>query len=406
MENNIEKSNTNCDVLVGYAWCRSSYAAIRSLSRLGLRVATVDTTKFGMGQCSRYTTAHFVHANPQSEPEQFIADIANILSQCQAHFYMPGHDEGEVVAKYRDRLPNNVMIPLTDYETIVRANDKMCSAQLAMQLNIPTAPIIKWENISELKDAIDNTLTSVVIKLRRGCGAKGVYYSKGKEEIIAIVEKIIKQYNLSPKRYPIVQKRVTGEGWGVSCLYWQGERIASFTHRRIREKTITGGTSTLRESASNPEMESYAHKMLDYLKWHGLAMVEFKWDPKTEQAWFIEINPRLWGSIALPIACGVDFPAMTYFAATNRLEKARKMVKDYKDSIVARWYLGDLILSVSLLAKMQPLKAAKLLMPGKEDIFDDICNNDIRATVSEFVSYFIRFLKYRSTNPVDKGELG
>ncbi|KKK60000.1 hypothetical protein LCGC14_3028730, partial [marine sediment metagenome] len=121
---------------------------------------------------------------------------------------------------------------------------------------------------------------------------------------------------------------------------------------------------------------------------------------------FIEINPRLWGSIALPIACGVDFPAMTYFAATNRLEKARKMVKDYKDSIVARWYLGDLILSVSLLAKMQPLKAAKLLMPGKEDIFDDICNNDIRATVSEFVSYFIRFLKYRSTNPVDKGELG
>jgi len=38
------------DAIVGYAWCRPSYQAIRSLSRLGLRVAAVDSTKFGMGQ--------------------------------------------------------------------------------------------------------------------------------------------------------------------------------------------------------------------------------------------------------------------------------------------------------------------------------------------------------------------
>lgn len=396
----------NCDVLVGYAWCRSSYAAIRSLNRLGLRVATTDSTKFGMGQCSRHSQAHYVHVDPQLNPEQFISNISDILKDCNAKFYLPVHDEGEIVARYRDRLPKDVVISLADYKSIAFANNKMCTAQLAHELEIPVPRIIHYAKVDELEDKVSNITSTIVIKLCRGSGAKGVFYASSAKETISIVNRLIKNYDLQPDRYPIVQEKVDGEGWGVSCLYHKGERLAFFTHRRLREKTITGGTSTLRESAHNKIMEEYAFKILNSLDWHGLAMVEFKWNPKTEQAWFIEINPRLWGSIALPIACGVDFPAMAYFAATNRVEKARKMVDDYEDDIVARWYLGDLILSVALLAKMRPLAAIRLLFPGNEDFFDDLFSDDLAATASEFLSYFVRFLKFRSTNPLDRGVLG
>ncbi len=394
------------DALVGYAWCRSSYTAIRSLSRLGLRVAVADNTRLGMGQCSRHAAAHYVHANPRTHPEKFIADITQILKECKAHFYLPGHDEGEIVARHRARLPKEVIVPLADYDTLVLANDKMKSARLASDLDVPVPRIISYQDLSELEKTLTHFNKPVVIKLRRGSGAKGTFYAHSSEEAVSLTNRLIKQYGLLPKRYPLIQERVQGEGWGVSCLYWNGEQIASFTHRRLREKPVTGGTSTLRESAHNPSMEAHAHKLLDHLHWHGLVMVEFKWDQVKKQPLFIEFNPRLWGSIALAVACGVDFPVMTYIAATKGMEEACKLYHDYSDAIVARWYLGDLILSVSLLAKRHPVAALRLLLPGKEDIYDDLLRDDIGATIGEFVCYLLRFLQQRSVNPLNSGTLG
>lgn len=395
----------HCDVLVGYAWCRSSYTAIRSLNRLGLRVAAADSTKFGMGQCSKHSLARYVHAEPQTNPEKFISDIVNILNDCGAKFYLPGHDEGEIVAKYRHHFPQDIIIPLPDYDSLVFANNKMSTAQRALELGVPVPRVVDYHTVEELKDKLPGQ-GDFVIKLRRSSGAKGVFYASDAEGVVSMVNDLIDKYDLQPDRYPVVQEKVVGEGWGVSCLYHEGERIVSFTHRRLREKTISGGTSTLRESAHNQQMEQYAFKLLDSFNWHGLAMVEFKWNPETKQAWFIEINPRLWGSIALPVACGIDFPAMLYFSSTGRVEKARKMVRNYEGGVVARWYLGDLILCVNLLAKMRPLDAFRLLVSTEEDVFDDIFYNDMLATASEFASYFLRFLKFRSTNPLDRGALG
>ena len=42
--------NVNYDAVIGYAWCRSSYTAVRSLGKMGLRVAVADTTRLGMGR--------------------------------------------------------------------------------------------------------------------------------------------------------------------------------------------------------------------------------------------------------------------------------------------------------------------------------------------------------------------
>ncbi len=398
--------HNNCDALIGYAWCRSSYAAIRSLAKLGLRVAAADSTRLGMGQCSKYTSAFYRHSDPQAAPEQFVEDIADILKRCGAHFYLPSHDEGEVIAKFRNRLPGNVILPLADYELLSLANDKLRMTKFASDIGVSTP---RFEQIKLIKDAgriINEMGGEGVIKLLRGNSAKGVFYPADARQADEITQNLITKFGLTPERYPIIQERVEGEGWGVSCLYWEGKRIASFTHRRLREKTLTGGTSTLRESAHNPIMEEYAHRLLDTLRWHGLAMVEFKWNPQLKKAWFLEINPRLWGSIALPIACGIDFPALTYVCATRGPEAALKMCGDYPDGIVARWYLGDVILSFNLLAKGRFREALRSLWPGGKNVYDDILWDDIKASLGEFASYFFRFVKSGSTNPVDRGALG
>ena len=85
-------------------------------------------------------------------------------------------------------------------------------------------------------------------------------------------------------------------------------KIWHFAHERVHEYPLTGGASSYRRSITPPAaMLHDAEKLLTALNWHGVAMVEFKMDAKG-QYWLMEINPRLWGSLALSIDAGVDFP--------------------------------------------------------------------------------------------------
>tara|TARA_B100000989_G_scaffold119543_1_gene88092 strand:+ start:5639 stop:6835 length:1197 start_codon:yes stop_codon:yes gene_type:complete len=394
------------DVLLTYSWVRSSYAALRSLNRLGLKVAVADTSRVGMGQWSRLS--HFAgrYSCPMTKPKLFTEDVEQLLCKTGANFLLPGHDETEVLAAHRELIPKNIILPIASANKIAKANDKAIMAEHADRLGIPVPKVIIWNKLENLEEILDLGNAPFVVKLRRGNGSKGVFYPETNNEVANLCAKLSKEYSLKIDRLPIVQEKVNGDGWGVSCLYWHGERIASFTHQRLREKISTGGTSTLRVSRKNPILEEYAHELLTDMKWHGLAMIEFKYNSKTNKGWFIEVNPRLWGSIHLAIESGVDFPGLLYTSAIYGPEAARKMVKEQCEGIIARWYLGDVIVAASEFAHLRPANALKLLMPGGADTYDDWFWDDPSAFIGELASYLKTFAKHRSTNPAEDGMLG
>jgi len=91
-------------------------------------------------------------------------------------------------------------------------------------------------------------------------------------------------------------------------LYRQGEAVWHFAHERVHEGSLWGGASSYRRSIAPPkDLFLAAKRLLDELKWHGVGMVEFRVDQNGE-FFLMEINPRLWGSLALAIDAGVDFP--------------------------------------------------------------------------------------------------
>jgi predicted ATP-grasp superfamily ATP-dependent carboligase len=70
-------------------------------------------------------------------------------------------------------------------------------------------------------------------------------------------------------------------------------------------------------------------------------MVEFKIDPRDGLPKLMEINPRFWGSLALAIHAGVNFPYLLY-----RMSRGETIapVEHYKEGIMCRWLLfGDLL---------------------------------------------------------------
>jgi len=358
-----------------------------------------------MSQWSRLPSRVCTYSSPLTSPGDFIQDIKRIIRCTGVHFVLPCHDETEVIARWRDSLPHDVLIPIPNYTNMRLANDKLIASQTAMELGIPVPKLIEASNVQEMKDRLSSLSDRLVVKLRRGNSAKGVFYPASKDEVVPMCETLVRKFELAPDRFPIVQERVQGDGWGVSALYWQGKEIASFTHRRLREKTPTGGTSTLRVSQRNPLLESLTRRLLDGLGWHGLAMVEYKVDPVSKQSWFIEINPRLWGSIGLAIAAGVDFPYLLYVAATEGSAAASAQTKAWNEGVVARWYMGDLIVAFDRLRSMDLVGGLKLLAPGNADVIDDWSLRDPLAFVGEALYYARGFLRTGSTNP-QEGAIG
>src|SRR5690606_16205653 len=144
--------------------------------------------------------------------------------------------------------------------------------------------------------------------------------------IAAIVAHTPREREIYIRRYiadtPIQeQEYASGVGVGVECLYAHGRMVWCFMHERIHELPLTGGGSTYRRSlAPMAEAIAAAKRLLDALEWHGVAMVEFKRDAHGRVC-LMEINPRLWGSLALAIDAGVDFPlGMWKLARGERLD--------------------------------------------------------------------------------------
>jgi len=396
------------DVLLTYGWVRSTYAALRNLYKHGLTVAISDSYRFGMCQYSRYARSFSLYSNPFSfGEEKFLHDLLGIIDEYSPRVLLPSHDETAIIAKYRYAFPKELLIPITDYHALVMANDKQKMHDFANACGISVPCDICYNCVSDLFTMLsDNDI--YVVKLRQGNSAKGVFYTKGRNQTVDQVQRLVLDYHLESDRYPIVQEYVQGEGWGVSCLYWHGDRIASFTHQRLREKISTGGTSTLRAGRSNPSIENAAHKLLDSMLWHGLIMVEFKYDSKSGKYWFIETNPRMWGSIHLAVASGVEFPFLAYLCATEGPAAAKAYAQsERKVEMIARWYLGDLLALLSdFKEKKHLISALSLILPGGADTYDDFFVDDPLVIGGEFLNYAYRFIKTRSINPAEEGTLG
>lgn len=369
---------------------------------MNVPVFVADEHSAGMCQGSRFPSKKLIYHSFYKDESQFIHDIQQISQKYHCSFLFPSHDETEIIARHRTQFDKKILIPVSTSDKIQLANDKLKIAKHAQKFHLPIPKTVLYDPECSFNDIP----FPVVLKLRRSNSAKGVFYPTTREDIHTVATQCILKYKLSPERFPIIQEKVTGEGWGVSCLYWEGKRLAFFTHKRLREKTLTGGTSTARISLRNPIIEEIAFKLLDTIEWHGLAMVEFKFNPDTQEAWIIEVNPRLWGSIYLAVISGVDFPAWLYLAATKGPKPVKELFKGQCEGVIARWYLGEIIYAIQMIQKGKIKEALKCMSPFPLNHLDDFHLDDPGAFIGELVYYATSFLRNKNLNPECEGMLG
>lgn len=195
---------------------------------------------------------------------------------------------------------------LPDEAAIDVALDKHRTWAIARELGVPVTDAVRVSRLEDAPAAVafPTVLKPLTSKVRVDGRVQSLTVRLCRDE----AERQAAYRALLPHTPVVEQPYFRGRGVGVELLFERGEPRWCFAHERIHEMPITGGGSTYRRSiVPPPALQAASIALLRALRWHGVAMVEFK---VAEDGAFrlIEINPRLWGSLPLALAAGVNFP--------------------------------------------------------------------------------------------------
>jgi len=241
------------------------------------------------------------------------------------------------ILRHRDRFTVN--LPFVDKSTYDRAIDKYGLGEIAGQVGIQFPRSVLCTDRRDVDQALKQMQFPIVLKpVCSRLFYEGQWVST-RVEYAMDASHLATQLEKSQFDHPfMIQEFIKGAGAGVFFLFNQGVEVARFSHARLREKPPSGGVSVLSESCMADSLVfQQASMLLEALRWHGVAMVEFKMSD-SGVPYLMEINPRFWGSLQLAIDAGVDFPALLLVMNTQDL----KPVSEFRLKVRSRWLLGDL----------------------------------------------------------------
>lgn len=366
---------TRCSpVLVTDAPANASLAVVRSLGRRGVPVGvcTFDG-EFNLAAYSRWASESLTLPSPTRDPDGFIDALTRVLETGKYPIVFPTTERTiQLIAAARDSLPPWVRIPIPGPDALATVLDKQRTAELAQRVGVPIPQTWCPADGDEAAALASSLPYPVIVKPRQTNFLSAGHLVKADYVVVDGAGRLASAWRAvdAAMPRPVIQALVRGRGVGMNTLWREGQSLVWFCHRRLREIDLRGGRSTAAvSSACDPRLLASAQRMLEALGWHGVAMVEFKWDEASDTFWLLEINGRFWGSLPLALACGVDFP---YYLFQIAIGETPEPPSSYALGVVARDAVGELKHFVRVMAhgrgrRLQTLgQAPTILHPWKK----------------------------------------
>jgi predicted ATP-grasp superfamily ATP-dependent carboligase len=291
---------------VTYGRHSKTLSVVRSLGVSGRKVLVSDSMRAPLSAYSKYCSRFIMTPSPKERPDEFMTVLRETVKEHSIDLVIPMDDwECDLLSVGAMRATVGCEVSLPDEKAYEVARDKFMTAEFARKagLRVPRTALLTGDD--EVQRAAEDIGFPLVVKPVRSSGSRGFAIAENSEALNR-VPRLISQYG----PMAIQEFIPSGGSVGVACLLKSGYARAVFTHRRILEFPESGGPSIIRESIRHEEAERDGMRLLEALRWHGVAMAEFRIDARDSKPVLMEINPRFWGSLPLAIASGVDFPRL------------------------------------------------------------------------------------------------
>ena len=332
-------------VLVTGADQHQGLAVIRGLGKAGIPVIAAGDDPRSLGFASRYTTESRVYTSPFRDPARFRQELLALIAETRPAVVIPSVEGTLVILnEMRDALAPHTILAAPSAEILDQALDKGKTLDLSERCGVPAPRTARGSGVEEI---LDETLTfryPVAVKPRGNPLHRSTAHTLGFKAQYAASHRELRHLLAPLERNGgalLVQEFARGVGRCVSAVCDRGRPLALFAYERVREVPLTGGVSVMRRSIPlDPVLRRHTTALLAAIGWHGVAMVEFKYDPWSDAYVLMEINGRFQASTALSLDAGLNLPHLVaaLFAGTPLPE-----VPPYRIGVEERWIRGDIL---------------------------------------------------------------
>ena len=308
---------------------RNGLGVIRSLGKMGVEIIAVDHDLFAPGLASRYVGRRCIVPSPVKDERGFIDAIMQIgreEAKEEKCCLIPVNDEYVLsLANHWNEL-SDLYEPIfeTDTSVLLDCLEKTRMYRVAERAQVPYPRTRYSPAIDDITFPATSAIASESVGGRSGtlsfpvvvkpfnrkapecvsAGVSRIVFCQNRDELSRTVNHM-QQANVEY----VVQEYIPG---GDDKLYTagifshEGNVLASFTGRKLRQYPPQLGQCALGELVDEPRLIEYAKALVAEVGFTGIAQIEFK--QHGGEFFLMEINPRSWSWNSIGLLAGVNLP--------------------------------------------------------------------------------------------------
>lgn len=291
-------------VLVGFAEALAAPETIWSLADGGCDVV-VFSRRRGATALRYVRGLEIVEITaPEHDAAATINEVRRLVEQRAFSDVMPLDDAAIWVCARAVGASGLRIIGPSTPETVEFALDKRIQLRAAAAAGLPVPRTVDG---AVARDLDDITFPAVVKPALVACEVDGRLVRRPSQVCADELglAKVLAAWHEQPL---LVQPVIFGVGEGLFGLATEGGVQHWSAHRRVRMMNPRGsGSSACRPWPVDEGLAAAGEKLLASVGWRGIFMLEFLRDDEG-RAWFMELNGRPWGSMALARRQGLEYP--------------------------------------------------------------------------------------------------
>ena len=313
---------------------RSFLSAIRSFGRNGANVDVIPLQDNDPALRSKYIRRIHKIGVPQNRREDWVRAVASLADTHGYDLVLPVDDRSIIpIDEFRGVFTDKATLAIPSGAMIETINSKKVMREASRKAGVPVSEGMFAENPARIRP--------IVRQIGLPCVLKPVSsFSRTELSSKRCVRKAFTQQDIDSllsgefkEGAALVERNFIGFGVGVTVLCKGGDVLAAMQHQRVHEPLHGGGSSYRMTTRLSEDLIGYTEKLMAAVGYTGVAMVEFKRNPETGEAIFIEVNGRLAGSLPLCLLAKFDLPV---WYGEMLLEGRSDFPREYKIGRYAR----------------------------------------------------------------------
>lgn len=285
-------------------------SAVRALSRAGFRAYAASSRRRTHCHSSRATAAVPVVPDAAEDPEAFVSAVGQVAVRHDIDLVLPGSERDLVaLGEHRSLFPSNVRLAVpADPAALDKATDKFSLTDIAARagLSSPPAVVIDRDDLAASADLP----APWVVKARRSETRKrddGFAHAASRRATnLAELREVVA--SLPGERF-IVEAYLPGRLCAVAGVGFEGTLVCAEQRVAHRIWPPDCGSMAYAESVplDRPAWDALA-RVMRLLQWTGIIQLQFI--ENEEGRYLLDLNPRIYASLELAVASGLNLPAI------------------------------------------------------------------------------------------------